>query len=120
MVGDMNSAKLYVLRGSVLSGTVAAVSHDDANKTNLWHKRLGHMSELGIAELIKRELLHDCSLGKMQFCEHCIFGKHTRVKFNASVHTTKGTLDYIHIDVWGPSRKPSYGGARYMLTIIDD
>ena len=32
MVGDMNSAKLYVLRGSTLSGTVAAVSHDDASK----------------------------------------------------------------------------------------
>jgi len=23
-------------------------------------------------------------------------------------------------DLWGPSRKPSCGGARYMLTIIDD
>ena len=56
----------------------------------------------------------------MQFCEHCIFGKHKRVKFNASVHTTKGTLDYVQDDVWGPSRKPSYGGACYMLTIIDD
>ena len=40
MIGDMNSAKLYVVRGSTLSGTVAAVSHDDASKTNLWHKRL--------------------------------------------------------------------------------
>jgi len=46
-------------------------------------------------------LLQGCSLGKMQFCEHCIFGKHTRVKFNTSVHTTKGTLDYVHADVWG-------------------
>ena len=57
MVGDMNSAKLYVLIGSTLAGTVAAFSHDDSSKTNLWHKRLGHMSELGMAELIKRDLL---------------------------------------------------------------
>ena len=57
MVGDINSAKLYVLRGSTLSSIVAGVSHDDPSKTNLWHKRLGHMSELGMAELIKRELL---------------------------------------------------------------
>ena len=56
MVGDMNSAKLYILRGSTLC-TVAAVSHDDSSKTNLWYKRLGHMSELGMAELIKRDLL---------------------------------------------------------------
>ena len=48
------------------------------------------------------------------------FGKHKRVKFNVSVHITKGTLDYVHADLWGPSHKPSYSGARYMLTIIDD
>ncbi|CAD6232026.1 unnamed protein product [Miscanthus lutarioriparius] len=122
MIGDMNSAKLYVLRGSTLHGsvTVATVSNDEPSKTNLWHMRLGHMSELGMAELIKRDLLDGCTVGKIKFCEHCVFGKHKRVKFNASVHTTKGTLDYVHANLWGPSRKPSYGGARYMITIIDD
>ncbi|XP_072151377.1 uncharacterized mitochondrial protein AtMg00300-like [Setaria viridis] len=91
MIGDMNSAKLYVLRGSTLHGsvTVATVSNDEPNKTNLWHMRLGHMSELGMAELIKRDLLDGCTLGKMKFCEHCVFGKHKRVKFNASFHRTK-------------------------------
>ena len=44
----------------------------------------------------------------------------TRVKFNTSTHTSKGILDYVHSDLWGPSRKPSLDGARYMLTIIDD
>ena len=120
MVGDMNSAKLYILKGSTLSGTTAVITNDDPSTTNHWHKRLGHMSELGMAELVKRELLKDCNMSKLPFCEHCVFGKHKRVKFNASVHTTKGTLDYVHADLWGPSRKPSYGGARYMLTIIDD
>ena len=82
--------------------------------------RLGHMSKLGMAELVKRELLKGCKMGNMEFCEHCVFGKHKRVKFNASVHTTEAILDYIDADLWGPSRKPSLGGARYMLTIIDD
>ena len=63
--------------------------------------RLGHMSELGMAELIKRDLLDGCTMGKMKFYEHCIFHKHKRVKFNASIHTTKGTLDYVHADLWG-------------------
>ena len=37
MIGDMNSAKLYVLRGSTLHGSVtaAAVSNDEPSKTNL-------------------------------------------------------------------------------------
>ena len=74
------------------------------------------MSELGMTELVKRELLKDCNMSKLPFYEHCVIGKHKRVKFNAFVHTTKGTLDYVHADLWGPSRKPSYGGARYILT----
>jgi hypothetical protein len=56
MIGDMNSTKLYVLRGSTLPGIAAAVSSDHSSKANLWHKLLGHMSELGMAELVKREL----------------------------------------------------------------
>lgn len=68
----------------------------------------------------KRDPLDGYNLSKFEFCEHCIFGKHKRVKFNASVYTTKGILDYVHADVWGPSRKTSLGGANYMLTIIDD
>ena len=82
--------------------------------------RLGHMSELGMAELMKRNLLDGCILSGKKLCEHCAFGRHKKVKFNTSVHTTKDTLDYVHADLWGPFRKPSYGGARYMLTIIDD
>ncbi len=120
MKGDMNSAKLYVLRGNTVTGTAAAVTSDNSSKTKLWHMRLGHMSELGMAELSKRDLLDGCNVSKLEFCEHCIFGKHKRVKFSTSVHTTKGILDYVHADLWGPSRKPSLSGARYMLTIIDD
>jgi hypothetical protein len=120
IIDDMNSAKLYVLRGRTLSAIAAAVTSDEPSKTNLWHARLGHMSEHGMTELIKRELLVGCNMSKLEFCENCIFGKHKRVKFNASIHTTKGKLEYMHADLWGPSCKKSLGGAIYMLTIIDD
>ena len=63
MIGDMNSTKLYVLRGSTLHGSVTAatVSNDEPSKTNLCHMRLGHMNELSMAELIKRDLLDGCT-----------------------------------------------------------
>jgi hypothetical protein len=49
MIGDINSAKLYVLRGSTLPGIVdVAITSDEPSKTNLWHARLGHMSEYGM------------------------------------------------------------------------
>ena len=59
-------------------------------------------------------------IGKLDFCEHCVFGKQYRVSFGTGVHRTKDTLDYIHSDVWGPSQVPSKGRASYLLTLIDD
>jgi hypothetical protein len=43
LVGDMNSAKLYIRRGSILHGSIsaiAAVIDDKPCETNLWHMRL--------------------------------------------------------------------------------
>ena len=122
MKADIKSANLYHLRGTTILGNIAAVSDSLSNSdaTNLWHMRLGHMSEIGLAELSMRGLLDGQSIGKLKFCEHCIFGKHKRVKFNTSTHTTEGILDYVHSDLWGPARKTSFEGARYMMTIVDD
>lgn len=121
MKGTRQAGKLYVLLGSTVIGDADVVSSlSDADVTKLWHMRLGHMSELGLAELSKRGLLNGQSTSKLEFCEHCVFGKQKRVSFSTGAHFTKGTLDYVHSDLWGPSKYPSIGGARFMLTIIDD
>ncbi|KAG8502990.1 hypothetical protein CXB51_000989 [Gossypium anomalum] len=99
---------------------VASSSLSDDDITKLWHMRLGHMSENGMAESSKRGLLDGQGICKLNFCEHCIFGKQKRVRFTRGIHNMKGTLEYIHSDLWGPSRVPSRGGANYMLTFIDD
>ena len=64
-----------------------------------------------MAELSRRGLLDG---------QYCTFGKQKRVGFTTTTHNTKGTLDYIHSNMWGPSRVLSSGGTIYMLTIIDD
>nr|XP_015638684.1 uncharacterized protein LOC107281003 [Oryza sativa Japonica Group] len=50
---------------------------------------MGDDTPCEVAELSKRGLLDGQSIGKLKFCEHCIFGKHKRVKFNTSTHTTE-------------------------------
>ncbi|KAG8475395.1 hypothetical protein CXB51_031889 [Gossypium anomalum] len=122
MKGQRKTDKLYVLQGSTVTSnaTVASSSLSDDDITKLWHMRLGHMSENGMAELSKRGLLNGKEICKLKFCEHCIFGKQNRVRFTGGIHNTKGMLEYIHSDLWGPSRVPSKGGANYMLTFIDD
>ncbi|KAJ9542762.1 hypothetical protein OSB04_029268 [Centaurea solstitialis] len=116
------TANLYILQGQTVTGDVAVASKNvsDGDLTKLWHLRLGCMSLGGMIELSQRELLNGHKVTDLQFCEHCVYGKTKRVRFSSGIHTTKGPLDYIHSDLWGPARVTSYGGASYMLTIIDD
>ena len=65
-------------------------------------------------------MLGNYKLIDLPFCEHCVFGKATRVKFAKVVYETQNHLDYIHFNLWGPSQVLSLGGARYFLTLIDD
>ena len=116
------AGSLYVLNGSTVtsSATFSSSSMSDSDVTKLWNMRLGHMSEKGLTLLTKRGLLCGQSTGKMDFCEHCVFGKQKRLSFGIGIHNTRGSLDYIHSDLWGPAPVPSKGGARYLLTFIDD
>ncbi|KAJ4703438.1 Retrovirus-related Pol polyprotein from transposon TNT 1-94 [Melia azedarach] len=113
---------LYFLQGSTLSSSVAVASSeiDKNNMTKLWHMRLGHMSARGMQILSKWDLLCGHKVKDLEFCDHCIFGKLHRSKFPKAIHRTKGTLDYIHSDCWGPSRVESLGGHRYFVSMIDD
>jgi hypothetical protein len=72
--------------------------------------KLGHASEKALQGLAKQGLLDGATTCKFGFCEHCILGKQTRVKFGTMIHNTKETLDYVHTDVWGPTKVPSLGG----------
>ena len=62
------------------------------------------MSENGLIELEKQGLLCGDKMSKLQFCETCILGKATRLKLTRNEHVTIGTLNYVHFDLWRPSR----------------
>lgn len=110
---------LYILEEKTIAGSVD-VTTGRLDRTLLWDLRLGHVSEIGLNELAKQNLLGGDKIQELSFCEECVLGKSCRVKFKSSNYKSKGTLDYIHSDLWGPSRVMSQGGARYFITIIDD
>jgi GAG-pre-integrase domain len=112
----------YFLEGISIVGIAVIVnSTSDSDNTKQWHMRLSHMSERGMILLSKEGLLCGQSTGKLDFYEDYVFDKQKRLSFRTSVHSTKGNLNYIHYDLWRPSRVPSKGnGSRYMLTFIDD
>ena len=65
-------------------------------------------------------MLGDKQLEDLEFCETCAYGKSSRVKFGTGIQRTKGTLDYIPLDLWGPVRTQSPSGSRYFMSLVDD
>lgn len=111
---------LFQLEGRTELDHVSTVSENDSNSIRLWHQRLGRMSERGLNILSHRKLPPNLKSVKLDFCKHCLFGKQSKQKFKTGKHTSKGILDYIHSDVWGPSPITSYGGSSYFVSFTDD
>lgn len=93
-----HNGNLYVLQGSTVLGATTVSSSTDSNFdiTHLWHTWLGHLSERGMTEFSKQGLLSGQRIGKLDFCEHYVFGKQCNMKFSLTVHRTKSTMNYIH------------------------
>ncbi|KAL4360887.1 hypothetical protein GQ457_04G022640 [Hibiscus cannabinus] len=119
MKGKITTGNIYKLLGSTVVGGANSVESCD-DDTKLWHMRLGHLSESGMVALYKRNLLHGVKSCKLNFCKFCVLGKQTKVSFMTGKHKTEGILDYVHSDVWGPTRESSLGGSMYYVTFIDD
>ena len=113
---------LYLYQGSTAVVTAAAVS--EANKvaemSRLWHMRLEHAGEKSLQTLAMQGLLKGAKTFKLDFGEQCVLGKQKRVKFGTAIHKTEGILDYIHTDVWGPTKTASLGGKHYFVTFVND
>ena len=111
---------LYILEGHTLKGLVGSMLRIETDKTILWHRRLGHLSDWGLKELHKQGLLCGDNINKIDFCQYCILGKQHRLAFKVSIHKSKDVLEYVHLDLWGTTRVSTYGGNRYFLSLIDD
>lgn len=89
----------------------------------LWHKRLGHLNYDSMRRMRDGAVTGiDFESGAIGLfnCEVCAEGKQHRLPFEESHSTTEDVLELVHSDVAGPMETVSIGGARYMLTFIDD
>ncbi|KAH9697272.1 glycine--tRNA ligase 1 [Citrus sinensis] len=75
--------------------------------------------EQGLKILSERKLLPRLKSVSLPFCEYCVTSKQYRLKFSRSIARSKCILDLIHSNVW-ESSDMSMGGAKYMVTFIDD
>ncbi|PKI61249.1 hypothetical protein CRG98_018348 [Punica granatum] len=107
---------LYRLRARHNSGQINVV---EDYPIELWHRRLGHISEKGIQILARKQSLPVKGM-YLSTCDHCLAGKQRRVSFVRSrLSRCDHILDLVHTDVCFMSDR-SLGGALYFVTFIDD
>ncbi|CAI7876852.1 unnamed protein product [Closterium sp. NIES-54] len=89
----------------------------------LWHRRFGHLNMRDLSTLHRQQLVTGLNLSSSSIpqCISCYRGKQTRQPFGVSHSRTTAPLQLIHSDIAGPfSYGTTIGGARYLLTFIDD
>lgn len=108
---------LYITHGKLCKGEINVAQEESKE---LWHKRLGHMSEKGL-EILAKDHLQSIKGQPLESCEDCLAGKQRRVSFQRSDNgrRRKHILDLVHSDVCSTSER-SLGGAQYFVTFIDD
>ena len=125
----LSKGSMIVARGHIcgtLYKTHVKVCTDSLNivereaSQNLWHQRLGHMSEKGLSTLVKKELITFVKGTAPDPCNHCLFRKQHRVSFSYSSTRRSELLSLVHSDVCGPLEVESLRGNKYFLTFIDD
>lgn len=84
----------------------------------LWHRRLGHLS-FGYLQKLNSSLFSNCSVSDFK-CDVCELAKSHRITYSPSFNKSSEPFSIIHSDVWGPARIPSFSGARYFVTFIDE
>lgn len=109
---------LYKTYLSVCSGELNAV--EEKNSPNLWHRRLGHMSDKGIKMLAGKSLIPVDKTVALDPCDHCLAGKQHRASFSRKSTIRQNKLELVHSDVCGPMEVESLGGNKYFVTFIDD
>nr|KYP36277.1 Copia protein [Cajanus cajan] len=90
----------------------------------IWHKKLGHVSQILISKLKKHNLVRGLPNLVHQtnnVCEACQNGKQIKSSFQSKNHvSTSRPLELLHIDLFGPTRTIFVSGKRYGLVIVDD
>ena len=84
--------------------SVAAAATVSSNPSlAFWHARLCHASFSRVQQLVSRGLLGSMSTENFDSVS-CQLGKQPALRFNTSESISTDIFDFIHSDVWGPTR----------------
>ncbi|GJS31121.1 retrovirus-related pol polyprotein from transposon TNT 1-94 [Tanacetum coccineum] len=87
---------VYSLDGHAMASELNASVEEKDSLAQVWHKRLGHISEARLQVLEKQGLFGKKSLGKLVFCENYVLGKSHRVRFGVGRRVWAYILRFKH------------------------
>ena len=94
------------------------------SEIELWHKRIGHTNLNKLKAMQSKGVIIELPKFKEKEIEGvskaCQFGKQHQHPFPKERNMSRGLLDVIHSDVWGPTQTSTFGGCRYYVLFIDD
>jgi hypothetical protein len=85
---------------------------------NIWHSRLGHLSDSRLHLL--HHVIPEFSAESNKACFVCPLAKQHKISFPTSITYSTHIFDLIHCDIWGPFSTPSSNNSKFFLTIVDD
>ncbi|KAG1659195.1 hypothetical protein FOA52_005673 [Chlamydomonas sp. UWO 241] len=97
-----------------------------SSSPSLWHARFGHLGYNNlskVSQMVTSMPVFDPDETKAaaaSLCTPCITGKSSREPLVASKSPPNLLLHVLHSDLMGPLSPASRGGARYVMTVIED
>lgn len=107
---------LYVMDSNAFHNSCNSVV---SNSFEMWHLRLGHLSNSGMKYMSKQFPVIPCK-NNMDPCDSCHLAKLKKLPFPNCFTNTHAPFELLHADLWGPLATNSILGHRYFLTLVDD
>ena len=115
---------MFILASTEVKSAMFAKGVKVESDLNVWHRRIGHIKLQKLQNMQSKgvilRLLNITAMEIPGVCEACQFGKQRRPPFPKERNMSKGILDVVHSDVWGPAQITTLGGCRYYVVFIDD
>ena len=116
--------RMFILDSNEVKSAMYAKGLKTETNIELWHKRIGHINLRRLRAMQSKGVVirtPDFEPKRVdRVCEACQLGKQHRLPFPKESSVSKGLLDVIHSDVWGPAQTLTIGGCRYYVTFIED
>lgn len=117
---------LYRIKFDIASeNKVVNICKIEQNTTQLWHRRLGHISYTYLQKMAQEKLIpvstNTIIAEKENVCDVCVKSKQTKATHSQIIsQRSHRPLQLIHSDVCGPITPETHDEKKYILTLIDD